>query len=616
ETSTCDDITTRRVTDFSLDEQPDYLPMSGESGVITGLVKGATVEVGTIELIRAVATFEITRNAETVTNFDLHTVQAFRANKLVQIIPNGNPVMASVPGNSGQYNSVVIGNQNQAVQTLSELYLPESEAKTGDAQTTEATCLVIGGKYNGSNELTYYRVDIKSIGGSNFGQILRNTKYKILITKVAEDGYPSAQDAADNPAGNMEVNIIEINDGGGEVIVDADGNMLMLNNNPILVGYYAGATASSLVGTTATTYSVQWFDAGFSQSDVIIQWEKGEENNDVLQGHYFDIRIISRDDMSDPTYTFSALQITARDTYTGNERLERNEYAIISMGDLHLKFNIIQKSRNTFEYDFIDIFSYTDLFCTLGDEVMFPSQGINGVSGPVLINTIKNTDFFSPTGIVPIGGFDISGLPSSSSFMTPRLADIFDVIFLPGGMENVLQPTSELYTVLYNWLGDYNTRVLITAMDNLTLEEVFPIKLAIDGDEWWWDLAKSTGNYEISTEAPEFILKGPFGKINSGDELLAGKDAWGNPSTQILYADENPSITPILTIKDQPNEIVLGIDLGNRVIYYADYTWFHAGSTTFSQTNNLSTPADILLANLFAWIADTVMGEKLAPDVE
>ncbi|MDR1882409.1 MAG: FimB/Mfa2 family fimbrial subunit [Prevotella sp.] len=79
---------------------------------------------------------------------------------------------------------------------MSAIYMAEHAAGT-DALTNNPY-LVIGGKYNGSGTVTYYRLDFVSGNYPNqeFLPVLRNHRYRFNITGVAGPGYTSAALAA------------------------------------------------------------------------------------------------------------------------------------------------------------------------------------------------------------------------------------------------------------------------------------------------------------------------------------------------------------------------------------------------------------------------------------
>lgn len=68
--------------------------------------------------------------------------------------------------------------------------MPEAAGETdAAAQLSDATCIVVGGYYDGASELSYYRIDFNpGVEGHPFGQVLRNHKYVFRIKKVTGTG--------------------------------------------------------------------------------------------------------------------------------------------------------------------------------------------------------------------------------------------------------------------------------------------------------------------------------------------------------------------------------------------------------------------------------------------
>ena len=96
--------------------------------------------------------------------------------------------------------SAVSGNQ-----AVSGLYLSESVSPAESERVNGATCVVVGGKYAGSGEVTYYRIDFDpdDTQGS-FGQILRNYRYVFRIRKVTGPGWSDPALAAVNRAASID----------------------------------------------------------------------------------------------------------------------------------------------------------------------------------------------------------------------------------------------------------------------------------------------------------------------------------------------------------------------------------------------------------------------------
>lgn len=75
-----------------------------------------------------------------------------------------------------------------------------------EVDMSKVTTLVVGGKYNNSSTITYYRLDIAN--GKNYLDILRNHLYTINITKVKSAGYSTKEEAFNSRAINIEAEVV------------------------------------------------------------------------------------------------------------------------------------------------------------------------------------------------------------------------------------------------------------------------------------------------------------------------------------------------------------------------------------------------------------------------
>lgn len=114
--------------------------------------------------------------------------------------------------------------------------------------------------YNGSNVLSYYRLDFNPpIDGHPFGQILRNHRYEFNIQLVGRVGYSTAQEAADNPAFGMNAGLILWQDYIKYMYFD-DDNYLGISQNIVQLSGAINSSESILVETDASTLLFRWVD--------------------------------------------------------------------------------------------------------------------------------------------------------------------------------------------------------------------------------------------------------------------------------------------------------------------------------------------------------------------
>lgn len=202
-------------------------------GVVNG---GASVQVqegtaysGNTELIRAVARVDIgigtkKTNADGTVSwtntgtgkqpFVMTEVQVWKAGRKYTYMPalanyhwttattNGitsnkividSPSTASGTTTTKTYDTSYITNQTYCAE---KIYLPETDLQWGsvyDGQHTNRLAIIVGGYYNNSPELSYYRVDFTNDNTGDKMNILRNHVYRFTISSVKAAGYATAE---------------------------------------------------------------------------------------------------------------------------------------------------------------------------------------------------------------------------------------------------------------------------------------------------------------------------------------------------------------------------------------------------------------------------------------
>lgn len=587
---------------------PEYLPMYGEAS-FNQLASGGN-ESRTVYMLRALATVDVSVANEATSKFKLKNIQAVRANSLIQVIPDaytenpaGNKVVSSpsVPAGSTTLTTSAVTNENDAT-TLAGLYLPESEMIIHESeQTSQATSLIIGGIYigddPGNTEVTYYRVDFKTSANDQFGQLLRNHKYMVSIADVSGPGESSVEEAGSKPGKNMGTNIIILDDEDSGEIHGPDGSYLAVETSSIYVNYYEEATQTITVESDPDPYFIQWVDDNHQvvSGKATMTW-----GGAAVEGTHFSLSIAA----DGSSITVTALE----NNLTGTERREK---AMITLNTIQLVITIIQKTHVTYDKENIVIFSYCDLNADLGDEIM--SIATYPTTMQPLKDFIKNTSLFGPGGKLAFGGFKIAGLYSSASPMTTRLADLFDIILIQEGTAwvnpNNAYPSYEAYSTemfknLSEWLRFSPQRILMTVFDNPYMETSLGVNCEF---EWGSPKFSNSSQYAIASDIPSFIRKGPFGELTTGTTINAVGTSY------YISRTANPHLTPILVINGNTDQMVMSVDLDKRIIYYANTTWFKT-SGLLTGNGNVNKAFDILMGNLISWMADTVIGEKLAPD--
>ncbi|MBD3591307.1 DUF1566 domain-containing protein [Bacteroides sp. GM023] len=214
-------------------------PMFGVvNGGVSVQVQKNTLYTNT-ELIRAVARVDLgigTKNTNpngTVswTNtgsgkqpFVMTEVQVWKAGKRYAYMPAvGNYHWNSVTTGSVTSNQIAIDSPSAATggtttmtygdsyitnktYCLGQIYLPEADLLWGsvfDSDHTNRLAIIVGGYYNGSADLSYYRVDFTNDDSGGKMNILRNHVYQFTIKKVEAAGYGTAELAYNSKPKNL-----------------------------------------------------------------------------------------------------------------------------------------------------------------------------------------------------------------------------------------------------------------------------------------------------------------------------------------------------------------------------------------------------------------------------
>lgn len=90
---------------------------------------------------------------------------------------------------------------------LGQIYLPEADLNWGsvyDGQHTNRLAIIVGGYYNGSPDMSYYRVDFTNDNSGDKMNILRNHVYQFTISSVKAAGYATAELAYKSMPKNLD----------------------------------------------------------------------------------------------------------------------------------------------------------------------------------------------------------------------------------------------------------------------------------------------------------------------------------------------------------------------------------------------------------------------------
>lgn len=595
----------------------EKLPMSGQFIFQEGLnMELAKIPVE-IRLLRAVARVDIVVESG-VNNFKLETIQAFRANNQIQVIPTDisnfrNPVVItpSIPSTSSQTTStsqfMTTSDQFEA-----QMYISESVAPPLETYVEDATCIVVGGYYNGSNDLSYYRIDFNTGNNTqNLGRILRNHRYVFRLTSVSDKGYDEAIDAANNKASNMEITIQDWNEDTTYMVFDGE-NYFSVSTRSMELKSTAGSTAEIKINTDLPTYTINWSD----QTNNADQTTSATE----ISNAYFEAKLT--DDNGQAKLIVTALQ-------DNTDTEPRQQFITIFAGNRwKILIEINQLKAKDYSKTYINILSIGTSYGSFGNN-MLGSGNSDGTSNGIrpILNLKSN---FGPNGIVPIGGIlfgnhlsasNINGASMQESASFLRMFDIINLTYS-------INLSTEGADNIYNWLQDSPNRVLIVARDNGSTNTNVINKLMeqimgqesvsmFNGDGTYGSSANAyipdsntDSDTDNNTGNDYFTRTGPFGAMQSppGTATFRIYDStWQGLLASSEYA--KLYVTP-LAIYDSKSitYYMIAVDKTHRIIYITDSNLYQSrdpgliksdGSVDYDQAK--------LIGNIFAWAINEII---------
>lgn len=539
------DVKTKIIKSYPVIGLENNLPMFGEIEFPSGLTTDED-QIPAI-LLRSVARVDVINNA--TTNFTMTSVQFYRANNRIQNIPN------AVTDNAVTTPSIPSGTSNtintdvlyiNGTSSLAQLYISESAVIDQNNRRLQATCVVVGGVYGTDTDTTYYRMDFIPDGSPElFGQILRNHKYVFTISNVQGPGWTTPDEAAINNSSQFDVEIKNWDENTVGMVFDGQ-NYLGVSDRIINMRYLSGATDTLFVDTDLNTYSVYWLD-----------------NNG----------------------TFIKVTTLIENNTTGI----LTKKILIKAGRLQLTITINQ-SGLIFGTKTVNFYGSTNEIGTFGGGIL---SGTSPSRPLAMVNMMNNTSNFGTAGTVGFGGFIIGG--TATYEINASLAELFDILYLTYAGN----PSETSVNNIFNWLETDN-RVLIIQYDNIgnTNGRVFS-RLGFTPV-----YSSNTTAYTLAANAASEIINGPFGTLPADMTFRCLDTTHGEIS--LTDATTN-NITPILIGGN--GGVVLGINRSRGIVYCGDIDLYNSTSNGITANGTVTSNQDILMANLFAWIAYFVLKE-------
>ncbi len=583
-------------------EIPEYLPMFGELE-LEALPGGETLQNLEVTLLRSVAGVVVIlqeNNTELASKFRLASLQAYRANSLIRVIPdpdhyetdaNGIKVTApTIPAGAEeqQVTTTLISAGDMLVSQLSGLYIPEARSFDTEAeQRTQATCLIVGGYYGDATKATYYRVDFDT-DINKVGEVLRNHLYEITIIDVTGPGTTHPEEAGDGVELSMTASVTawEIDENTQIRYGEGGGKYFGLSSREVTLSHFEGANKTIAVETNYADYTIYWPEDP-SETEVT--------SGGTLETTWFTIE-----------HQGDLLFFTAKaDNATGTSRVETIR---VKAGEhtQTLPVKITQTSYNHYENEYATVFSFIGQLGSVGDDVV-TSYADSDSTSTVLRKFFQNRAYFGPGGVVPFGGFSLVATPWESGFTPPKLA-MAELIILPVTKNEQTEASDVI-----GWLQEKNTRVIMVYNQREdALADFGRTRKRATG-------IQTSDRYKVNPELADYIRNGPFGDVTVKLETDGLTMPIEDPTNIYVLDKDEPGIDPVVILDN--GDIVIGIDRENRIIFLGEPYFFGAASNehtgAFFSTDGYirdmdgESTADIILCNVIAWVAQVIMGEQL-----
>lgn len=581
------------------------LPMYGEVTLPNGLVPGVENRFD-IRMLRAVARVDVEKELDADSrSFRIASVAVYRPNDRIQIAPNrlasaDTPQVTepSVPPGAGKSPVPVgVAAAEADPSAVGGIYVPEAAGETdAAAQLSDATCIVVGGYYDGASELSYYRIDFNpGVEGHPFGQVLRNHKYVFRIKKVTGTGWSDAASAAENRATSIVAQVEAWEDFTTEMYFDGD-NYLGVSSRTLTLGYVAGKSGRVDVQATVP-YTIQWLDASGVPTGTAVTGV-----GTTLTGNSNFTVSIGRDAGADDAVSY-LLFTASQDNRTDRNVVSRLR---VSGGRWTFDITVTQENPSLYKDRIIRVLSVHEIG-SLGTGT--PSSA----SGMALRRILDNTKNFSPTGTVVVGGFAFTEVSNvEMQAVSTGVLEIFNSIKRIINAQDVIYLTyntaisDELAQAVLAWLRADTGRVLIVGTDTEATNAKLRQYLTSDGTWKYYYQNNIGGNFKraAQTDANRRFFMTPFGQV-AENAVVSRADNYA------AYCSDYPSaVTPLLvsTAAGQEKTLSVGVNQTSRIVYLGDANLNQNGSlsTQANATGTVTTDFDRLTANLWAWIVEQV----------
>jgi hypothetical protein len=587
--------------------QPEVIPMYGEVRLDAGLT--ASTHNISVQMLRAFARMSVAVALDGDSpSFEPVDYYVYRANDSYRVIPD-NSAMTSVLPPDIDAASVPAASTAQTITGFGfpTIYLPESLAVSDPAaQVSEATCIVVGGFWNGAPNMTYYRIDFNA-PGQPFGQILRNYDYRFTITHASAPGFTDRDQAANSIAESMVVDIAPWNILESKVFIgNSAGDYIILDRSTVNV---AGTAAS--VGYLEV-FSSKPFTFGFTNSTGAGPFVRSDDPAPApLVGNYTTATVITYENIGSlPVMYTSIITLTANaDNATGSTQTEQ----LYIMSDIDALWDLdVVVDQLPIPQEKINILSAGTSYGSLGS--WFGGAVASDVDADEMKTVLATDALFGPAGVVKCGGFTMNAVPTGelTGGELEYYLGLTDIFIMAYGYN----PADADCQAILDWLAEPG-HVLFLCCDNGSTNVTMRAKL--NPTATWNNISLLGTLINILTgtsvnmacllnsdNAP--FINGVFGLADQ-----SGGGVWHDGVAQFMNVVP-PNITPLIEFGARTGDgliipysysrlggMLMGVDKTRRVIYMGDSQlmsiYFVGG-------------AGAVVGNTWAWAVGQVLAGK------
>lgn len=600
------DIRKEIVIPFPAGGLSDNLPMCGETILPNGI--GIDDNYITMNALRAIARVDVEKQLDEGSgDFILEEVQVFRAYSTIQLIPDNltdpaAPIVTapSIPANAVFLDQPVGKSVVGGTDAITQIYLPESHAAGGNISERDGTAVVVvGGRFAGSNQTTYYRADFDpGVEGHPFGQVLRNHRYTFVIKKVTAAGWSTPLEAANNFATSLVVKISAWEDFSSEMFFGE--NRFAVSAHEISLPYIDNRHGRIDIESTLP-YTIQWLDANGNPTGA----STAAQDTDVGNSN-FKARIIKQS--GDPETVSHVRFQTLNNNATGSAVITNT--LRVTVDNWAVDITVRQDNRAVYSGFFVNVTSARPnsyYVGNLGTTMVYPiyDPAWTFVDGGLGMRMILDKQF-CPGGVIKIAGFRYDEITEGSVVLMnitddshldliARFLETQDVLFLTYAVKE----STQVAQVVLDWLNKSTKRVLILCTDNATTNANVVSLLTADAT-WKFNNLLDDLLIAPATDQNRLFLSGPFGAVTSGAKVTKKDEIAGH--TQTYSAD----IIPLIVSSTNSAIIYFGVNKKRRIVYNGDANLYHIDQLS-NHLGNVTSNTDRLMANVWAWIVDQVI---------